>query len=904
MKLKLAALAATALLSGSAFRSLLTAAAIGLFAVGSPASAQEEAAEPVEAAEVEAAVEAEPAAAEPAEDSSGPQLTEIIVTARKVTESIQNAPLSVVVLDGAKMMSAGITKVEELVSYVPNITMSETGIGTNLYVRGIGSGINQGFEQSVGLYIDGIYYGRGQLTRAPFLDLAQAEVLRGPQATLLGNNSIAGALNLTTAKPTDIFEASVNGLYEPDHNEQEITGVVSGPLTDQLAARLAVRYKTIDGYIDNVTLSRDEPNREETSGRLTLAWTDDTWNGSFKIEHNGFDVKGRQIEIIKALPSIEAYRDPDLAAAAGVGLTSQTGFSRNTGSSGLWNADQTYLQYLDEFFDDTPGFTTPTNPVLGDDALNYSRGANGDSSDNNIDAGVLTFNVELGDYELTSTTGYLTYDYTETCDCDFTGADMFSVGFTEDYSQWSQELRIASPATERIRWLAGLYYQNDDLEFGDQILLPIGSGVVRLVGYATTGNDQGANNSLGDTSAFRDFDQNNTVSSVFGQVATDLTDRWRASLGLRYTHVEKDASRILREGDLNRQPFDLYDPEGYERLASGAVLFASIFKVSFHQLSGSREKDNTAFELVTDFDLNDDTMLYASIKSGFKPGGYDVRSNSEPVPGSTGAGILFPVTSLDAVVNNVEPGSFEFQDESALAYEVGSKLTLLDGTAELNIAVFYTNFDDLQVSIFDGTLGFNVGNAAKATTQGVEIDGRWSITEDWYLTGSLGLLDFEFDDFKNGQCAQGVAPTYPTNLAPTDPNYAFRGKCDYTGKTNQYVADWSGSVGLNYEHPVADNLLFSSGLDVLFTDDYNPSQNLDPRIQQDAYATVNLRVAISDLDRRWELALLGRNLTDEEVVSYANDTPLAFSQFGTPTYYGFIDRSRNIALQASYKFGE
>lgn len=194
MKLKLAALAPMALLSESAIRSMLITAVIGLFALGSPfVSAQEE------AAEVAAEAEAEAEATEPTEESSGPQLTEIVVTARKFAESIQDAPLSVVVLDGEKMMSSGITKVEELVTYVPNITMSETGIGTNLYVRGIGSGINQGFEQSVGLYIDGIYYGRGQLTRAPFLDIAQAEVLRGPQATLLGNNSIAGALNLTTA---------------------------------------------------------------------------------------------------------------------------------------------------------------------------------------------------------------------------------------------------------------------------------------------------------------------------------------------------------------------------------------------------------------------------------------------------------------------------------------------------------------------------------------------------------------------------------------------------------------------------------------------------------------------------------------------------------------------------------
>ncbi|MEO8223934.1 MAG: TonB-dependent receptor plug domain-containing protein, partial [Gammaproteobacteria bacterium] len=142
-------------------------------------------------------------------------LQEITVTARKFAESIQDAPLSVVVLTGEAMAASGVSRIEELVSYVPNFAMSETGIGTNLYVRGIGSGINQGFEQSVGLYIDGIYYGRGQLTRAPFMDMAQAEALRGPQAILLGNNSIAGALNFTTAKPTDVLEASVSALYEP-----------------------------------------------------------------------------------------------------------------------------------------------------------------------------------------------------------------------------------------------------------------------------------------------------------------------------------------------------------------------------------------------------------------------------------------------------------------------------------------------------------------------------------------------------------------------------------------------------------------------------------------------------------------------------------------------------------------
>ena len=136
------------------------------------------------------------------------------------------------------------------------------------------------------------------------------------------------------------------------------------------------------------------------------------------------------------------------------------------------------------------------------------------------------------------------------------------------------------------------------------------------------------------------------------------------------------------------------------------------------------------------------------------------------------------------------------------------------------------------------------------------------------------------------------------NPDPDNPILKF---CDYTGKTNQYVADYSGAVAVNYEKELGP-LLFRSTLDVLFTDAYEPSQNLDSRVQQDAYAMLNLRLAIGDPDGRWEVALLGRNLTDEEIVTYANDTPLAFSQFGSPSYYGFVARPRTFAVQASMRF--
>ncbi len=809
-----------------------------------------------------------------AHQQAAAQLDEIVVTSRKIEETLQSVPVSVSVVDGNKMTEAGITKIEELAAFVPNFVLSETGIGTNMYVRGIGSGINQGFEQSVGLYIDGLYHGRAQLTRAPFLDLAQAEVVRGPQVTLLGNNSIAGALNLTTRKPTDEFEASVSALYEFEHEEQELTGVISGPLFSNLSARFAGRYRGMDGYVDNVIQNRDEPDREETSARLTLLWQDDLWDATLKFEKNTFDVKGRQIEIYNETPSTTRG-------------TSPTGFSRNTGSSGLWVPGQTYLENLGQFFD--------SNPLAQDAQLNERRHSNGDSSDNDVDTIAATLNTEIAGHELTLIYGYLAYDYVEDCDCDFTGVRVFNLISQEEFDQHSFEFRVTSPLDRSFRYMFGGYYQDENLVFGDQILLPVDGGVVDLVGYAQVGDPTAAEALLGDTSVFRDFEQDAYVSALFGQITFDLFERAELSLGIRQTRTEKQAFRVLREGDLNRNPFTL--PNDEAQLAQGSIAFSSIFNAAFHSLSGSRTEDRTSFAIVGSFDLTEDAMLFASWKRGFKSGGFDVRSNSEPIPGSTGLQFgLYPASSASAVANT-DPGTFEFEDEEANAYEVGVKMVLLGGDMELNVAGFWTDYKDLQVSIFDGTLGFNVGNAAAATTRGVEVDGRWSISESWFVSGSIGYLDFEFDSFPNGQCtnAQNAAALA---AAPNDPVPPF---CDYSGLTNQYVADWSGAVSINFEHPVGE-LLFRSTLDVLFTTDYLPSQNLDLTTEQDGYAKLNLRLAIGANDGRWELAVLGRNLTDEQIVTYANDTPLAFSQFGTPSYYGFLDRPRSIAIQGTFNF--
>ncbi|MGH1373842.1 MAG: TonB-dependent receptor [Cellvibrionaceae bacterium] len=342
-------------------------------------------------------------------------LEEIVVTAQKREESLMDVPISVNAVSGEKMSEAGITELEGMTAYVPNLTMNQTGIGTIIAIRGISSGINQGFEQSVGQYVDGVYYGRAQLARAPFMDLDRVEVLRGPQSILFGKNSIAGAISMHTAKPTDEFEGSVTALYEPDHGEQDIRLVVSGPLTDNLSGRLAILDRTIDGYYDNDTLNRDESDEDVSVIRGSLQWdASDDLTINLKVEDGSFDTKGRFLEVV----------NPVGASYGGV-------LSTLTGGAYTLDTDQ-----------------------------DFNRQSNGDKSVNDTENVTLNIDYALGDHTLTLISGYNAYEFAEDCDCDFTGASIFTADTAEDFEQWSQEVRITSPGGETVDYIAGFFYQS------------------------------------------------------------------------------------------------------------------------------------------------------------------------------------------------------------------------------------------------------------------------------------------------------------------------------------------------------------------------------------------------------------------------------------------------------------
>lgn len=779
--------------------------------------------------------------------ASAQVLEEVVVTAQKRVESLQDVPISVSAVNGTKIIEAGITELQDLTAYVPNLTMNETGIGTNITIRGVSSGINQGFEQSAGMYVDGIYYGRAQLSRAPFLDLERVEVLRGPQSILFGKNSIAGAISMITARPTDEFEGSVTGLYEPGDEEYNIRGVVSGPLTENFRGRVAVLISGMDGYYDNTTNGRGEPNEDEMVGRATLEWdvTEDL-TATLKIEGGSFDSKGRFLEAVNPV--------------------------------------------------ETPG-GTPYAAVLGlfgtalETDQNFDRQSNGDKSNNETLNVTFTAEYAWGEHDVTLVTGYNSYEFEETCDCDFIDAVVFDADQNEEFDQVSQEIRIASPVGETFEYIGGFFYQHSELDFRDGINVPVNS----ILPPALAGATGGLSALLAGTSTQRTFEQESDLWAIFAQVTWNLHDDWRLTVGGRYTDEQKDASR--RQFHVDATGAD----NGFANPALNTLF--GLFRIeAYDTVNASRSEDRFTPHVNLQWDATDDAMLYFTFSQGFKAGGFDVRSNAHPDP--TVSNAIHTPTFLGTLAATGDPaaaaaaaaltGVLEYEEEDADTYEIGGKFSLLDGAAELNIAFYRTEYTDLQTSQFDGTLGFNVTNAGEATVQGVELDGRWALTDNLMLSGAFAYLDFEYDKFPNAQCAFGQAPN--STSAP--------GLCDVAGKRREYTPEFTWNITGDHTWAITDTLEVHTTLDLIYMDDYIAAPTLDTNLAQDSYLKVNARIGVGAQDGSWEIAVVGKNLTDEEVVTFGNTLPVSTTLTGgTGTaYYGFYDRPRSIAIQGSIRF--
>lgn len=738
-------------------------------------------------------------------------LEEIIVTAQKREQSLTDVPLSVSALSGEKLRDAGIENLSDLSEYAPNFKLVEGGLVPLIYMRGVGSGSNQGFEMSVGLYNDGIHLGRPHLTLAAFLDVERIEVLKGPQSILFGKNAIAGAMNVTSGQPKDTFDSSISLSWFEPFQDRELSGFATGALSDTLSGRFALRLRDEGGYVYNLGQEREDPELRELAARGTLQWLPaDNMQFTLKFEHSGRDSTGRTYQIVDN----------------GI-LTESEG-----NQAGL---DDTRNTNEDEFME------------LDNDSV------------------TLNTQIDFGDHSLELVSGYTTYDQADGFDADSSPVDTIFLIGRENYSQFSQELRWVSPPGDSFDYILGAFYQQADQTFSEFGDLKVRAGTVAFAALPGDLIDivaqAGPANTVVVTSAdlVRLFTVDSKSASAFAQGTWHFAPDWRLTAGARYVHETKKGFRNL----------EAYQPGTQNDVDPATAAALAQLKIEAHTLTGKRTSDTLLPSINLQHDLNDEVMLYGYWSRGAKSGGYDARNNNAQ-DGPTGGG-----------------ENFEYQDEIADAAELGSKIRFAGGTAELNLALYRVEYEDMQVSVFDGVAGFTVTNAGSALVQGLEADGRWLLGEHFMLSGALAYLDFEWQSYVDGPCYFGA------------PNASSEGTCDLSGKENQQTPKWSGSLSLAYTDQLRSGLHWGATLDANFRTDHFISGDLDPRGLQDGYTRFNLRLALDAPDRRWGVALVGKNLSDELTTGIGAPVPL-----DTGGYMSTTERRRSYGLELRYRFGQ
>lgn len=733
-------------------------------------------------------------------------IAEIIVTARRRAESLRDVPISIVAVPSQTLIDRNIVDQQDLVVYIPNFRQTNGSIGTFRFVRGAGSGSNRSFDQAVGSFYDGVYAGRGELARMPFFDVERVEVLRGPQVILFGNSTTAGAINVTTRKPSDNFELDASASYEFKNRELLMQGGMSLPVTEGFALRVAAISQTLDrGYVRTIGPSgtvRYDPRFNNQGLRMTAAITPtDDLDITLKYEKNWLGMKGSTLQSIS-----NALGNPAITESV---------FDRR------------------RFVAQPAPFGLGNNDGIASDTIE-------------LDPETFYANVEYttGDVTVTSTSAWLRYDFFQSTDGDLSQRSIFNFAQSERYRQFSQELRAAIKFGDIADVQVGAYYQRDHVD---------------AKGYTDTNL---AANGLPVPAFSRrnELDQKTRAWSAFADATFHLSPRLRLGLGARYLETRKRVDQIYRAANVGTWEFNPFAETLFI-----PPLRANLFQFAFgipHEFRDVKLSERHFMpQGLLQYDVTDDVMAYAKVVRGAKAGGYDW---------------LYAGNTADGGI---------FKPETATSFELGAKGLFLDRTLSIDLVFYRTDFDDLQVSIFNGNTNFVVGNAAKSRSQGVELETSWRITPRLTFSGALAYLDSKYAKFPGAGCYYEQRALMAAGQTCVQ---------DLSGAATPYSSKWSGTTGLEYAAPLG-RFKLTSRVDASFRSSYNPSLNNDPAVQQKGFTLLDARLSLAPEDGPWTLALFGKNLTDRLYTDQTSDTPII-----TGSRFATTNRGRQIGLQLSF----
>lgn len=738
-------------------------------------------------------------------------LEEIVVTAERREERLHDVPLSVQVVQGQTLAQRNLNSLNDVSEIMPSVHIGANGRSANLYIRGIGSGENQSFDQSVGIFSDDVYHGRARLSGATLLDLDRIEVLKGPQSTFFGNNAIAGAYNIVTKKPGGEFEASMRGLYG-EHGDYAAEGAIGGPIGHTFAVRIAASLNGTAGWLRNEGIGRNIPGENSIAGRVSLRFTPfDELDVTLKAEGSKLRNSGSLGYQTASCPP------PAPLVAAGfcqvaLGLGVPGGLNNNSVSQNSQGAILNTTEY------------------------------------------VLTAHYNKWRHTLTSVSSYYEYRYSADLDTDGLPLTLLNGQVPEDFHQISQEFRIASPAAQRIEYLGGLYFHVSHLRFEQAssyfFLTPTLSSAppfAPLTPYLPLGQD------------IR-FSQPERTYSAFGSAVWNVTDSLKLGMGLRASWVWKRYDWSLSYATAS-EPYGGMVPLPAAQAALAQTFANAVGLGVANTLRGSRDDRALIPSALAQYSVTRDVMTYLSYTKGFKAGGF----NGADVTG-TASSLLFAPEHVDA-------------------YQGGLKTKWFDHTVLLNLALFRSDYKDLQVAtnLNSGTTFYSlVRNAASSRTQGIELESAWVPNQHIHLAVSATY-----------DAARYIR--YP-NVTP-NPFQQFSGQTvqDLSGRPTEYAPDWSGTLTASYASHVFGPFQLTTEVSTMFSSSYFLDGNDNPLLRQGSYARLDARLSLETTNQSWALDLIAKNLTDRNILIFGTEWPTSLG-----STLAAKEQTRNVAIQARF----
>lgn len=766
--------------------------------------------------------------------------SDIVVTARRRAERLQDVPVAVAVIDRREIRQYDLTNIANVKLVAPQVTFDRafTGSGSSISLRGVSSSnLDAGLEQSVLIDFDGMPISRGRLLSDALFDIAGIDVLKGPQSLFFGKNTPGGVVSIHSALPTKEFSGFARTGYEFNAGAASFEGAISGTIAKGLTARLAVYGLESKGYITNTSNGIVDPQRAalpydaggsfipaaphrlgaEQKGaiRLTLRYENGgNFDATFRILGSYAGSQGQQ-----ALTEI-------IACPAGQSVPTVVGMADPNGNCRLDLHSAT-------------GFLPPAELAAWPEVRGWNQGE--PSGRNATVFPSLNMNYRIGGVTLTSQTGLYDYDYRSAGSADGTSYAYYWSYQREKNTSFVQEVRASSSFGGMIDFAAGGYYSHDNRT------LYQGARNGPNPADPVTGRYESNDSVIRNTS---------DAYSLFGQLIFRPIPTIELAGGARYTHEVKTID--LRTIFVN------------------PVLVNSFLPVNV-PIAGRRPESRTSPEATITWRPNTDLTLFVAYKTGYLSGGF---SN----PGTPARNLTLPLITYDA--------------ERAQGFEGGIKFSMLGRRLTGSLIGYRYNYKGLQLTSLNATLAqpaYQTTNAADTRVQGIELEGRFNIAPGFALRGSISYNHARFVDFPNAQCyagqtaAQGCQSVTIGSTTTTAQNLA--------GSAIYRAPDWLVTAGAVYDTRLNNKLHLGLNADIRNTSGYFVSVTENPLSYQKGFTLLNAGLRVGDIDDHWSIALIGRNITNRIYATIGTDQP-----GGGGSVYGAAGEPRAVLLQFETRF--